>query len=80
MSFTKHPRLLARVAGVFYLIIITCALFAYLYVRGHVINPGNMAQTGTNLLGMSGFIDWASRLPSSSLSAICLWGGSYLSC
>jgi len=51
MSLTKHPRLLARVAGVFYLIIITCALFAYLYVRGLVIDPGDMAQTATNLLG-----------------------------
>jgi len=50
MSFTKHPRLLARVAGVFYLIITACALFAYLYVRGQVIIPGDMAQTETNLL------------------------------
>jgi hypothetical protein len=50
MSFTKHPRLLARVAGVFYLIITAFALFAYLYVRGQVIVPGDMAQTATNLL------------------------------
>ena len=50
MSFTEHPRLLARIAGVFYLIIIAFALFAYLYVRGHVIDPGDMAQTATNLL------------------------------
>jgi hypothetical protein len=50
MTFTKRPRLLARIAGVFYLIIIACALFAYMYVRGQVIVPGNMAQTATNLL------------------------------
>jgi len=50
MSFTEHPRLLARIAGVFYLIIIAFALFAYLYVRGRVIDPGDMAQTATNLL------------------------------
>jgi len=50
MSFTEHPRLLARVAGFFYLIIIAFALFAYKYVRGHVIVPGDMGQTATNLL------------------------------
>jgi hypothetical protein len=50
MTFTAHPRLLARVAGVFYLIITAFALFAYLYVRGRVVVPGDMAQTATNLL------------------------------
>ena len=50
MSFTNHPRFLARVAGGFYLIITAFALFAYLYVRGQVIVPGDMAQTATNLL------------------------------
>jgi len=50
MTFTEHPRFLARVAGAFYLIITAFALFAYLYVRGHVIVPGDMAQTATNLL------------------------------
>src|SRR5215469_16717694 len=50
MTFTEHPRLLARVAGAFYLIITAFALFAYLYVRGHVIVLGNMAQTASNIL------------------------------
>src|SRR6516162_1368554 len=50
MTFTEHPRLLARIAGGFYLIITAFALFAYLYVRGHVIVSGDMAQTATNLL------------------------------
>lgn len=50
MTFTEHPRLLARVAGVLYLIITAFALFAYLYVRGQVIVPGDMAQTATNIL------------------------------
>ena len=50
MTFTEHPRFLARVAGAFYLIITAFALFAYLYVRGHVIVPGDMAQTATNIL------------------------------
>lgn len=50
MTFTKQPRLLARVAGGFYLIITAFALFAYLYVRGQVLVPGDMAQTATNLL------------------------------
>jgi len=50
MTFTEHPRLLARIAGVFYLIITACALFAYLYVRGQVIVPGDMARTAANIL------------------------------
>ncbi len=49
MSTTNHPRLLARIAGVFYLIITACALFAYLYVRGHVIDADDMARTVANL-------------------------------
>src|SRR5438552_3704373 len=55
MAFTEHPRLLARVAGAFYLIITASALFAYLYVRGQVIIPGDMAQTATNLLAHERF-------------------------
>ena len=50
MTFTEHPRLLARVGGVFYLIIIAFALFAYIHVRGHLIVSGNMAQTATNIV------------------------------
>jgi hypothetical protein len=50
MTFTEHPRLLSRVAGLFYLIITALALFAYMYVYGHVIVSGDMAQTATNLL------------------------------
>jgi hypothetical protein len=50
MTFTEHPRLLARVAGGLYLIITAFAMFAYMHVRGEVIVPGNMAQTAANLL------------------------------
>jgi hypothetical protein len=50
MTLTERPRLLARIAGVFYLAIIVFALFAYLYVRGQIITPGNMAQTATNVV------------------------------
>jgi len=50
MTFTEHPRLLARVAGAFYLIITACALFAYLYVRGHLIDTGDMARTADNIV------------------------------
>src|SRR5262245_39133075 len=46
--FTEHPRLLARVAGVFYVIITVCALFAYLYVRDQVIDTDDMARTAAN--------------------------------
>ena len=47
MTLTKYPRLLARIAGAFYLIIIICAMFAYRYVRGEVI-VADMAQTAAN--------------------------------
>jgi hypothetical protein len=50
MTLTEHPRRLARAAGVFYLIIIVFALFAYKYVRGQLIIPGDMAQTEANIL------------------------------
>jgi hypothetical protein len=50
MNFTERPRLLARVAGVFYLIIIVSAVFAYIYVRGRAVIPGDMAQTAANIL------------------------------
>jgi hypothetical protein len=50
MTVTEHPRLLARVAGVFYLIIIAFALFGYKYVRGQLLDSSNMAQTATNIL------------------------------
>ena len=55
MNFTEHPRLLARVAGAFYLIITASALFAYMYVRGQVIIPGDMAQTATNIVAHEQF-------------------------
>jgi hypothetical protein len=48
MTFTEHPRLLARLAGVFYVIITACALFAYLYVRGQVIVVDDLALTAAN--------------------------------
>ena len=37
MTFTEHPRLLARIAGVFYVIITAFAVYAYLCVRGRLI-------------------------------------------
>jgi hypothetical protein len=50
MTFTEHPRLLARTAGALYLIITGCALFAYLYVRNQVIVADDMAQMAANFL------------------------------
>jgi hypothetical protein len=50
VNLTPHPRLYARLAGGFYVIITACALFAYLYVRGQVIVADDMAQTAANLL------------------------------
>jgi hypothetical protein len=50
MITTDHPRLLARIAGVFYLVITACALFAYLYVRSRLVIPGDMGRTAANLV------------------------------
>jgi hypothetical protein len=50
MTFTEHPRLMARIAGAFYVVIIACALFAYAHVRGQLILPANMAQTASNVV------------------------------
>jgi len=50
MTFTEHPRLLARVAGAFYLIITAFALFAYMHVRGQLIDTGDMARTADNIV------------------------------
>jgi hypothetical protein len=50
MSLTARPRLYARLAGAFYVVITACALFAYLYVREQVIVSDDMARTAANLL------------------------------
>jgi hypothetical protein len=50
MNLTKHPRLLARVGGVFYLAIIVSAMWSYRYVRGELIMPGHMDQTMINMV------------------------------
>lgn len=46
----QHPRSMARLAGVFYVIITACALFSYLYVREQVVNVDDMAQTAANFV------------------------------
>jgi len=58
MTLTEHPRLLARTAGAFYLIITACALFAYLYVRGQVIVADDMARTGVNFIAHEQLYRW----------------------
>ncbi len=49
-SLTTNPRLLARIAGAFYLAITACAIFAYMRVRAQLIVPADMAQTAANLV------------------------------
>ena len=58
MTFTQHPGALARIAGAFYLIIFACAVFAYMYVRGQVIFPQDMARTATNLVAHEHLYRW----------------------
>ena len=50
MNLTKHPRLLARVAGVFYLALIVSAMWSYRYVRGELIVGGDMTKTVANIV------------------------------
>lgn len=58
MTFTSHPRLLARTAGALYVIITACALFAYLYVQGQVIVSDDMAQTAANFVTHERLYRW----------------------
>jgi hypothetical protein len=58
MSFIEHPRLFARIAGVFYAIIIACALFAYLVVRNQVIVADDMARTAANFQALGQLYRW----------------------
>lgn len=48
------PRAVARTAGVFYLIIFICGLFAELYVRGTLVDPASAAATAANIAGSEG--------------------------
>jgi hypothetical protein len=69
MNTTDHPRLLARIAGAFYLIITACALFAYLYVRGRLIIPGDMPQTASNIVAHEGL--YRSGLAAAVVVVVC---------
>lgn len=54
MRSTDNPRRLARLAGLFYLIVHVSALFAYKYVRGRLIVAGDMPHTASNILAHEG--------------------------
>jgi hypothetical protein len=58
MTFTEHPRLLARIAGAFYVVLTACALFAYLYVRNQVIVVDDMALTAANFKAHEQLYRW----------------------
>ena len=61
MTFTEHPRLLARAAGAFYLVITVFALFAYMHVCGQLIDTGDMARTADNIVANEQFFALGSR-------------------
>jgi len=46
----NSPQLYARTAGVLYLINIACGIFGELFVRGHLVVPGDAAATAHNIL------------------------------
>jgi len=49
---TDHkPLTYARIAGVLYLINIACGLFGEIFVRGHLVVPGDATTTAHNILG-----------------------------
>jgi hypothetical protein len=54
----EQPRFMARIAGVFYLVITACALFSYLYVRDQVIDVDDMAQTAANFVAHEQLYRW----------------------
>ena len=71
MDFAEHPRLLARLAGVFYMIIIASAIFAYQYVRGRkffcnavgfLFHMGGVCHVHTILAGSPNFLPLAQQL------------------
>jgi hypothetical protein len=43
------PKTLARIAGLLYLIVVVCALFAELFVRARIVKPGDAAATADNI-------------------------------
>jgi hypothetical protein len=43
------PKTLARIAGLLYLILAVCAMFAELYVRSRIVRSGNAAATAENI-------------------------------
>jgi len=50
-TITVSPQVYARIAGVLYLINIACGIFGELFVRGHLVVPGDAAATAHNILG-----------------------------
>jgi hypothetical protein len=50
LTFTEHPRLLARIGGALYLTIGVLAIFSEFFVRGQLIVPDDIAQTTSNIL------------------------------
>jgi hypothetical protein len=45
----NSPKTLARIAGLLYLILAVCAMFAELYVRAHIVNSDSAAATADNI-------------------------------
>jgi hypothetical protein len=50
-SETSTPLLYARIAGWLYLMNIACGIFGQIFVRGHLVVPGDAAATAHNILG-----------------------------
>lgn len=63
------PRLLSRIGGVLYLIIIAIGLFDEAYVRNRILVPGNAAATAANLRSMESL--WRFGIAAEFLLLIC---------
>ena len=80
-SVEASPRLKARLAGVFYLLEATTAVFGQIFILGMFVVPRDPAATATNILWhTSRYFSWGLHPPSSRLDFISFGRSSSMIC